>query len=76
MFIFAFISMALGDWSKKTLLQFTCLHSLLGVLWCQVYYKSLSHSEFILKGYGSTWMSSPVNGDNWEWKTQEDVNLH
>ena len=45
LFIFAFISIALGDWPKKTLVWFMsevfCLCSLLAVLWCHVLYLSL-----------------------------------
>ena len=44
-FSFAFISIALGDWPKKTLLQLCqrmfCLCSGLWVLWCHVLYLSL-----------------------------------
>ena len=43
--IFAFISIALGDWPKKPLLRFMSenfyLCFLLGVLWCHVLYLSL-----------------------------------
>ena len=46
LFIFAYISFALGDWPKKTLLQFPsqgmfCLCSHLGVLWCHVLHMCL-----------------------------------
>ena len=45
-FIFVFISTALGDWPKKTLVclcqRMSCLSSLLGILWCR---------GFILKAY-------------------------
>ena len=48
---FIFISVALGDSPKKTVVQFMSenilLCSLLGVLWCGVLYLSLSHFEFI-----------------------------
>ena len=51
LFIFVFISIALGDWPNKTFVPFMsemfCLCSLLGVLWCHVMFKSLSHFEFI-----------------------------
>ena len=45
-FIFAFLSFALGDWPKKTLIydlchRMFCLCSLLGVLWGHVLYLSL-----------------------------------
>jgi len=40
LFVFAFISIASGDWVKKTLVQFisehVCLWSRLGVSWCHV----------------------------------------
>ena len=43
LFIFVFISIALGDWLKKTLVQFMSrlFRSLLGVLWCCVLCLSL-----------------------------------
>ena len=45
LFIFAFISFALGDWSKKYYYylcpKMFCLCSLLGVLWCHVLYLGL-----------------------------------
>ena len=41
LFIFAFISTALGDWLKKTSTLY--LHCLLGVLWCCVSYLSLQN---------------------------------
>ena len=51
---FIFISVALGDWPKKTLNEVDlrecfCLCSLLGVLWCHVLnsFKFSSHFEFI-----------------------------
>ena len=56
LFIFAFVSIALGDWPKKTLVWFMdlcqrtfCLCFLLGVLWYHALYlfKPLNHFEFI-----------------------------
>ena len=52
LFIFAFISIALGDWCKKTLLQFTS-ESVLPVFSSRIFmgscliFKSLSHFKFI-----------------------------
>ena len=48
-FVFIFISIALGDWSKKTFVWWMsvfCLHSLQGVLWCLMF-KCVSHFELI-----------------------------
>ena len=52
LFVFAFISIALGNWLKKTLLWFISENvlsiSLLRVVWCHVIFKSLRHFEFIV----------------------------
>ena len=50
LFLFAFVSFALGDWPKKSSVQFmaenVCLCFLLGVSWCRVlYFKSLSQGS-------------------------------
>ena len=49
LFIFAFIAIALGDFRKYCydLCQRMFYLSLLGVLWCHLTWKSLSHFEFI-----------------------------
>ena len=47
----AFISIALGNWLKKSLVGFmsenVCLCFLPGFLWCHVIFKLLNHFEFI-----------------------------
>ena len=61
LFIFAFVSIALGDWTKKTLFWFMSENVLacflLGVLWCLVF-KSLSH--FILYMVWGTVLTSLI----------------
>ena len=51
LFIFAFISVALGDDLRKQCYDLCqrmfCLCSLLGVLWCRLIFKYLNHFEFI-----------------------------
>ena len=51
LFIFVFVSSALGEWPKKTLIRLMSENvltlSLLGVLYCHVLCLSLSHFEFV-----------------------------
>ena len=50
LFIFAFISVALGEWPKKILIWFmsenVLLCYLLEVLWCHILHLSLNHFKF------------------------------
>ena len=71
LFIFAFISIVLGDWPKKTVVQFMSenvlpMFSSTGIVMACLTVKTLSHLAFVCVVYDGVILSFAYNGLSWE----------